>query len=103
MSKEKWVTVLMVMASEFYHRNQRKEDNTVYLAIALKQKLICVSPWTNSFCAAFHKNMWPYYSRTNCQKVRDSYLTTLKASSTGSSDMPPNYTDRLQPMTCYTL
>ena len=44
--------------------------------------------------------MWPYYSRTNCQKVRDAYHTTLKASSTASFDVPPNYTYRLQPMTC---
>ena len=44
--------------------------------------------------------MWPYYSRTNYQKVRDAYLTTLKASSTASFDVPPNYTYRLQPMTC---
>ena len=33
-------------------------------------------------------------------KVRDAYLTTLKASSTASSDVPPNYTYRLQPITC---
>ena len=88
----------MVMVSEL-NRN-RSEGRQHSILIALKQKLIYISPWTNSFCEAFHKNMWPYYSRTNYQKVRDAYLTTLKASSTASFDVPPNYTYRLQPITC---
>ena len=87
----------MVMVSELTSKSKRRKTTQ---HTSLKQKLIYISPWTNSFCEEFHKNMWPYYSRTNYQKVRDAYLTTLKASSTASFDVPPNYTYRLQPITC---
>ena len=86
--------MLIVMASELPPKSKRRKTAQYTYSSETKANL-CIS-----VDYAFHKNMWPYYSRTNCQKVRDAYLTTLKASSTASSDMPPNYTDRLQPMTC---
>ena len=89
MTKE---VVLMVMASELPPKSKKRK--TTQHTYSSEAKLIRVSPWSNSFCEAFHKNMWPYYSRTNCQKVRDAYLTALKASSTATSGVPYNCTDR---------
>ena len=82
----------MVMVSELTSKSKRRKT-TQHTETKANLHI-------SSFCEAFHKNMWPYYSRTNYQKVRDAYLTTLKASSTASFDVPPNYTYRLQPITC---
>ena len=81
------------MASEFPSQSKRRKTTQHTCSSETKTNLHI--SLTNSFCEAFHKKMWPYYSRTNCQEVRDACLTTLKASSTASSGVPPNCTDRL--------
>ena len=88
--------MLMVMASELPPKSKRKKIHSILIALKQNAYLLGLTASVKHFTRICgHTIPEPY-----CQKVRDTYLTILKASSTAMSGVPPNYTDRLQPMIC---